>query len=109
MKVGIVLYSHDPEVVWNAFRFANFTIAMGDEVKFFLVGNGVDCVASEALDTGKFKPSEQLKTVLRTGGKFFACGTCLEMRKLKAPPAFTVGTLKEMYKIVTESDRVLTF
>ena len=109
MKVGIVLYSNDPEVVWNAFRFANFAIAMGDSVKFFLIGNGVESVAAEKLDTEKFKSSEQLKTTLRTGGKMFACGTCLEMRKLKAPPEFTVGTLKEMYEIVKESDKVLTF
>ncbi len=109
MKVGIVIYSNDAETVWNAFRFANFTIAMGDQLSIFLIGRGVDCAAGESLDTEKFKPSEQLQTVLRTGGKVFACGTCLQIHGLNAPEAFTISTLKEMYGIVKESDKVVTF
>ena len=31
MKIGIVIYSDDSETVWNAFRFGNFALAMGDE------------------------------------------------------------------------------
>ena len=31
--MGIVIYSNDPEVVWNAFRFGNFALKAGDEVK----------------------------------------------------------------------------
>ena len=109
MKVGIILYSNDPETVWNALRFANFSIAMGDQLSLFLIGKGVDCAEIASLDTDKFKPSEQLQTLLRTGGKVFVCGTCLEIHKLKPPKAFTVATLKEMYEIVRESDRVVTF
>ncbi len=52
MKVGIVVNSNDSETVWNAFRFGNFALAMGDEVKVFLIGKGVEV---ESLDTDKFK------------------------------------------------------
>ena len=38
MKVGIVIYSKDPETVWNAFRFGNVTLKEGDEKKSYLVG-----------------------------------------------------------------------
>ncbi len=109
MKVGIVIYCNDPETVWNAFRFGNFTLATGDEVRVFLIGKGVDCVQCDSLDTGKFKVSEQLQTLIRTGGKVFACGTCLEIHQLKAPNTFTVATLKDMYEIVKESDKIVTF
>lgn len=38
MRVGIVLYSNDPETAWNAFRFGVFSLAQGDEVRIFLLG-----------------------------------------------------------------------
>ena len=106
MKLGIVVYSNDPETVWNAFRFANFALAMGDGVKAFLMGKGVEV---ESLDADKFKVSEQLQTFLDSGGKLFACGTCLDIRGLSVPETFKVSTLKDMLDIVRDSDRLLTF
>jgi uncharacterized protein involved in oxidation of intracellular sulfur len=38
MNIGIVLYSDDPETVWNAFRFGNFALKKGDAIKVFLMG-----------------------------------------------------------------------
>ncbi len=108
MKVGVVIYSNEPETVWNAFRFANFAVAMGDEVKVFLIGKGVEC-RPIVMDTDEFKVTEQLQTFLDNGGKVFACGTCLEIHQLKAPEAFTVATLNDMYKIVSEGDKIVTF
>lgn len=109
MKVGIIVYSGDAEVVWNALRFANFSIAMADQVKLFLIGKGVECAASQSLDNGPFQVTEQLQTLLKTGGKVFACGTCLDIHKLKAPEGFTVTTLKDLHEIVKESDKIVTF
>ena len=106
MKIGVVVYSNDSETVWNAFRFGNFTLATGDEVRVFLVGKGVE---SESLDTDKFNVTEQIQTFLGGDGEVFICGTCLEIHQLEAPEMFTVATLKELYDIVTESDRVITF
>ncbi len=51
MKVGIIIYTDDAETVWNAFRFGNFALAMGDQVKVFLLGKGVEV---DSLDTNKF-------------------------------------------------------
>ena len=34
MKVGIVIYSKDSETVWNAFRFANFTLREATKQKY---------------------------------------------------------------------------
>ncbi len=109
MKVGIIIYSDDPETVWNAFRFGNFVLAMGDMVKMFLIGKGVECVKSELLDTEKFKVTEQLQIFLKTGGRIFACGTCLEIHQLKAPERFTVATLKDLHEIIQASDKLVTF
>ena len=48
MKLGIVLYSNDPETVWNVFRLGNFSLNKGDDVKMFLLAKGVEC-ESEAI------------------------------------------------------------
>ena len=106
MKIGIVVYSNDSEAVWNAFRFGNFTLAMGDEVRVFLLGKGVEI---ESVDTDKFKITEQVQTFVSNNGKIFACGTCLEIHQLKAPEIYTVSTMKDLYEIVKESDRIVTF
>ena len=106
MKIGIVVYSNDSETVWNAFRFANFASAMGDEITVFLLGKGVE---SESLDIDKFNVTEQQQIFVNDGGKIFACGTCLKIRQLKASEMYTVATLNALYEIVTESDRIITF
>ena len=37
MKLGIVIYSTDAEIVWNAFRLGVFALQQGDQVKVFLL------------------------------------------------------------------------
>jgi len=106
MQVGIVICTNDSEAMWNAFRFANFTQAMGEEVRMFLIAKGVEWAS---LDTDTFKVSEQVQEFLKGQGKVFICGTCLEIHELNAPETFTVATLKELYDIVAESDKVITF
>ena len=106
MKIGITVYSDDSETVWNALRFANFSLAMGDEVRVFLLGKGVEI---ESLDRDIFKVTEQLQTFINSGGKVLACGTCLEIHRLEASKTSTVSTLGDIYQIVKESDRILTF
>ncbi len=106
MKLGIIVYSGEPETVWNAFRFANFALDMSDEVTVFMLGQGVDC---DKLDTDKFKVSEKIKSFFEAGGKGWVCSTCLEIHKREAPKMFTLATLKNLYDIVRQSDKILTF
>jgi sulfur relay (sulfurtransferase) complex TusBCD TusD component (DsrE family) len=106
VKIGITIYSNDPEVVWNAFRFANLALAMGDPVKVFLLGKGVEF---ESISTDKFNCAEQVKSYLEAGGKIYACGTCLNIRGMKPSGVYIVATMKELYDLVKESDKVITF
>jgi len=106
MKVGVVIYSNDPETVWNAFRFANFALAQKDEVNVFLLGKGVE---SESLDTEKFKVTEQMKDFVRNGGKIFACGYCLKIRHSEGSETCPLSTMKDLYTIIKESDKIVTF
>jgi len=106
MKIGIVIYSNDPETVWNAFRFGNFALQEKDQVKAFLLAKGVEC---ESIDTEKYKVTEQMQSFVEKGGKILACGTCLKIRQLEGSEMCPLSTMKDLYEIVKESDKIVTF
>jgi uncharacterized protein involved in oxidation of intracellular sulfur len=106
MKLGIVIYSTDAETVWNAFRFGVFALKQGDSVKVFLLAKGVDC---EKLNTKDFNVTGQMQSFVDAGGKILACGTCLKLRQSEGTELCPISTMKDMYDIVKESDKVLTF
>ncbi len=107
MKLGLVIYSNDPESVWNAFRFASHAAKHHhDEVRVFLVGRGVE---AQTLDTDKFKITEQMERLAAAGGTIVACGTCLKLRESEGTGLCPSSTMADMYRIVAECDKVLTF
>jgi len=106
MKLGIIIYSNDAETVWNAFRFANFSLKEGNLVKIFLLAKGVEY---EALNSKKFNIKEQAKLFLSNNGKIFACGTCLKSRESEGSQMCPISTMKDLHEIVKESDKVLSF
>ena len=106
MKLGIIIYSNDPETVWNAFRLGNFAVKAGDEVKVFLLGKGVEC---ELIDTDKFKVSEQIKELVAGGGKIFACGTCLKIRHRSGSAVCPLSSMQDLYDLIKTSDKVVSF
>jgi uncharacterized protein involved in oxidation of intracellular sulfur len=106
MKLGLIIYSTDPETVWNGFRLGVFALKQGDQVKAFLLAKGVEC---QKLDTEQFKVTEQMRAFLDHGGAILACGTCLELRHSEGSELCPVSTMKDLHNIVKESDKVLTF
>ena len=106
MKIGVVIYSNDSETVWNAVRFGNYALNQKDEVKVFLLGKGVE---AESLDTDKFKVTEQMKAFANGGGKIFACGTCLKIRNSEGSETCPLSTMKDLYNIIKDCEKILTF
>ncbi len=106
MKLGMVVYSNEPETVFNAFRLGVFSLGKGDVVKIFLLAKGVE---SETLNDDKFKVSEQMQSFVDAGGEIFACGTCLKLRKSNSSDMCPVSTLDDLHQIISQSDKVLTF
>ena len=72
MKVGLVISQTDPETVWNAFRFANFSITKGHKVRTFLIGKGVECVD---IVHAELTVIEEINKYVDNKGEIFACGT----------------------------------
>ena len=106
MKLGIVIYSNDAETVWNAFRFGLFARKKGDKVQLFLLGKGVE---AEGMDTAQFNITELMAKFVEADGEILACGTCLKLRQSEGSEMCPLSTLEDLYRIVAEADRVLTF
>jgi len=106
MKIGVIISSNDAEICWNALRYANLTIGQKDEVKVFFMGKGVEY---QKVSTDKFNTVEQADKLLKSGGKIYACGTCIKSREQEGSEMCPISTMKDMYEIVKESDKIITF
>jgi uncharacterized protein involved in oxidation of intracellular sulfur len=106
MKIGIIISSIDAETSWNALRYANFCLGQKDEAKVFFMGKGVEY---QKVSTDKFNTVEQADKFLKAGGKIYACGTCIKSREQEGSEMCPISTMKDMYEVVKESDKVVTF
>ena len=106
IKLGIVISTNDPETVWNALRLANYSLSEKDTVSVFLMGKGVEI---KSLSTKDYDVTEKLNDFLNSGGKIFACGTCMNSRNLKESKACPISSLSDLYEIIKRSDKLLTF
>lgn len=107
MKLGIVLSSSHAETNWNALRLANLALEKGDEVRIFIVGEGVEY---EKNSSDKFNIREQLQKIIKhKTAQILACGTCLKLRNQGATETCPLSTLKDFYEVVAWADKVLTF
>lgn len=106
MKIGVIISSNDAETCWNALRYANYGLGQKDEVKVFLMGKGVEY---QSISTDKYNTIEQAEKLQNSGGKILACGTCIKSRDQEGTEMCPINTMKDMYDIIKESDRVVTF
>ena len=106
MKIGIIISSNDAETCWNALRYANFCLGQKDEVKIFFMGKGVEY---QKAGTDRFNTIEQADKFFKDGGKIYACGTCIKNRQQGSSDICPISTMKDMYEIIKESERVVTF
>lgn len=106
MKVGVIISSNDAETCWNTIRYANFALGQKDEVKIFFMGKGVEY---QKISTDKLNTVEQAEKFMQAGGRIYACGSCIKFREQEGSEMCPISTMKDMYDIVKESDKVVTF
>ena len=106
MNIGIVISQVEPETVWNAFRFANFSIDKGHKVNTFLMGKGVECVD---IKSEEYPALDEINKYIKNKGEIFACGTCLVSRGREGTPICPMSTMEDLMNIVEKSDKLLTF
>jgi predicted peroxiredoxin len=106
MKIGIIISTNDAETCWNALRYANFSLAQKDEVKVFFMGKGVEY---QKISNDKFNTIEQAEKFIGLGGRIYACGSCIKSREQEGSEMCPISTMKDMYEIIKESERTVTF
>lgn len=107
MKLAIVLSTKHVETNWNALRLANLALAKGDTVTIFLTGEGVEY---EKMSSLQFNIREQVKKFLQSDeAKIIACGTCLAIRKQDSVQECPAGGIEDLYNLITDSDKIITF
>ena len=106
MKIGVIISSNDAETCWNAIRFANFCLSQEDSVKIFFMGKGVEF---QKISTDKFNTLEQVEQFSEGNGEIYACGSCIKSRNQESSDVCPISTMRDMYQIVIESDKVVSF
>lgn len=106
MKIGIVIGTNEPEVVWNAFRFGNTSLKANHEAKIFLINGGVEI---GDIKDEKYNLEEQINEFIENKCQILACETCLKSREKEGSKLCPISTMKDLLKLVEESDKVVTF
>ena len=105
MRLGIIISQTEPETVWNAYRLGTFALEQGDSVRIFLLSRGVE----SEVEHPKFNVKKQVAKYIEGGGEIYACGSCMKSRQMDSTDTCPLSTMKDLYKIVKNSDKVLTF
>ena len=106
MKIGVVIGTNEPEIVWNAFRFGITALSAKHEVKVFLINKGVEL---EEAKNEKYDVKKQVDSFIENKGRILACGTCLKFRGKKGSNVCPISTMADLLKLVEDSDKLLTF
>lgn len=70
------------------------------------MGKGVEY---QKISTDKFNTIEQAEKFMQAGGKIYACGIWIKSREQEGSEMCPIFTMKDMYDIVKESDKVVIF
>ncbi len=107
MRLVIILSTNNAETNWNAFRLANLALSKGDIVSVFLTGEGVEYAKSTP---SQFNVREQVEKFLESeNAQIIACGTCMTIRKQGSSKECPEGGIEELYQLIAESDKVISF
>lgn len=106
MKIGIIIETKEPEKSWNAMRFANTAMQMGNEVRVFLMGEAVEI---ENQVDEKYNVAAEIRKFFSGGGSILACGTCLISRKMEGTEACPMSNMMDCVNLVLWADKTVTF
>ena len=107
MKLGIILQSNNAEHIWNTLRLAIASLQAGHAVQIILMSEGVEL--EDIADTDQFNISAKLKEFKDLKGIILACETCLQVRSKTETMVCPTTTMKDLVKMIEESDKVLVF
>lgn len=98
---------------YNGLRLAVSLCKKGEDVQVFLMGDAAACgKAGQTTPNGYYNLGRMAQSLLKRGGKIYACGTCCEARGI-AEKELIEGVVKSDLETITNwvagSDKVLVF
>ncbi|HEY3411806.1 MAG TPA: DsrE family protein [Armatimonadota bacterium] len=106
MHLALILNSLNAETMSNAFRLGAFSLASGDAVTVFLMGEAVEIGRA---DDSWFGLPGKARAFIHEGGDVLACGTCLQNHGLGASDIYQTSDMKALHDLIGRADRVLSF
>ena len=74
-------------------------------VTAFLLARGVEC---EAHTAAPFNVKQMMQDFVDAGGRILACGTCLKLRHSEGTELCPLSTMKDLYELIRDSDKIVT-
>ncbi len=74
-------------------------------VKVFLLATGVE----SEVGSKKYNVKEQITQFVSKGGGIYGCGTCMKSRQIDSRDTCPLSSMKDLYQIIKDSNKVLTF
>jgi uncharacterized protein involved in oxidation of intracellular sulfur len=117
MKVLIIINDapYGTEKAYNALRLATTILKEYEttEMVVFLMADAVGCaIPNQKTPDGYYNIERMLKIVVNKSGKIKLCTSCVEARglkELKFIDGAELSSMKELSKLLMESERVITF
>jgi len=108
MKLAIIVYSNEPETILNALELSHYALEDHDEVRVFLLGEGIGAGAHDYAKE-PYSIIDEMKKFVDNGGQLFASSKHLGAREPGYAELCMPSSMSEVYKMIKESDTVVTF
>ena len=79
------------------------------DLRKILVTLGIDKQTTDVAEFGCGYGTFTIPAAKIIRGKIYACGTCIKSREQEGSEMCPISTIKDMYEIVKEGDKVVTF
>ena len=116
-KSMLIIISSPPykgsDAAWNALRLAKTALAHEDNVRLFLINEGVDAGrAGLKPPENFFNLSEMLAEVAAAGADILYCKTCIDrcgVGEGEMIPVIKAGSMALLHEWVVTTDKIITF
>jgi predicted peroxiredoxin len=105
--MAIIISSGDVETVWNAIRLGIVAQSKGDSVVIFVISKAMDVFMNDT--SSRFPIEKTCDQFLSKGGDIYSCATCAKMRHTEFVQSCTITSIFDLYAIVKQSKKVITF
>ncbi|HNW94413.1 MAG TPA: sulfur reduction protein DsrE [bacterium] len=106
MKLAIIIATRDTATAWQAVRLGSHALQQGDTVRVFLLGGGTH---DDSCAAGEYDVTGEICRFAEAGGEVLVGGTGPVPQNVGAESVCPQATVSDLYALLRDADRVLTF